>query len=51
MTLTRTFRVSGLLTAGGVLFVTLAHGKGGWAAFGIVLLVFACPVFWVSAVP
>ncbi len=49
MRLTRTFKASGLLTAAGVLFVALAHGKGGWTAFGIVLLVFACPVFAISA--
>ncbi len=48
MRLTRTFRASGLLTAAGVLFVILGQGKGGWTAVGIVLLVFACPVFCVS---
>ena len=48
MRLTRTFRVSGLLTAVGILLVTLAPGKGAWSHLGIVLLVFACPVFLVS---
>lgn len=49
MRLTRTFKASGFLTAAGVLLVTLASGKGGWTALGIVLLVFAGSVFLVSA--
>ncbi|MDL2716661.1 MAG: SpoIIE family protein phosphatase [Acidobacteriota bacterium] len=50
MRLTRTFKASGLLTAAGVLLVTLAPGKGGWTALGILLLVFAGSVFMVSAI-
>jgi serine phosphatase RsbU (regulator of sigma subunit) len=46
----RTFRVSGLLTAAGVLLVALTHGGSGGSALGIVLLVFAGPVFCVSAI-
>ena len=50
MRLTRTFRVSGLLTAAGILLVSLAPRSTGWVALGIVLLVFAGPVFCVSAI-
>lgn len=50
MRLTRTFRVSGLLTLAGVLAVALAPSKSGLSSFGVVLLVFAGPVFCVSAI-
>ncbi len=49
MSLTRTFKASGLLAAAGILVVTLAPDKTGWTGLGIVLLVFAGPVFCVSA--
>ncbi len=48
MTLTRTFKVSGLLTAAGALLVALGTGKGVFTALGVIFLVFACPVFFVS---
>jgi serine phosphatase RsbU (regulator of sigma subunit) len=50
MRLTRTFRVSGLLTAAGVLIVSLARNGSGAADFGVVLIVFAGSVFSVSAI-
>ena len=50
MRLTRTFRLSALLAAAGVLLASLAPRSTGWVALGIVLLVFAGPVFLVSAV-
>ena len=50
MRLTKTFRVSGLLTLAGVLAVALAPAKSGLSSFGVVLLVFAGPVFCVSAI-
>jgi serine phosphatase RsbU (regulator of sigma subunit) len=49
MKLTRTFKVSGLLTAAGVLFASLGHG-GAASVPGIFLIVFAGPVFCVSAI-
>ena len=49
MSVTRTFKASGLLTAAGVLLVSVVPDKSGWMALGVVLLVFACPVFVVSA--
>jgi serine phosphatase RsbU (regulator of sigma subunit) len=49
MRLTRTFKASGLLTATGVLLVTLAPGNTGWTTFGVCLLCFSGPVFCVSA--
>ncbi len=48
MKLTRTFTVSGLLTAAGVLLASLGHGAS--SVPGIVLIVFAGPVFSVSAI-
>ena len=50
MRLTRTFRVSGILTAAGVLLVSAARHKGGWEALGIVVLLLSCPVFLVSVI-
>lgn len=49
MRLTRTFRVSGLLTAAGIVLVALSPG-GGLTALGVVFLCFAGPVFSVSAI-
>ena len=48
MRLTRTFKVSGLLTAAGILLASLGHGAS--SAPGIILIVFASPVFCVSAI-
>ena len=50
MRLTRTFKVSGLLTAAGILIVSLARDGSGPADFGVVLIVFAGSVFSVSAI-
>lgn len=50
MRLTRTFKVTGLLTVAGLLLVTLAPNETGWTALGIVLLSFAGAVFCVSAI-
>ena len=47
MNTTRTFKVSGLALAAGVLLCT---ASGGVRALGIVTLVFAVPVFAVSAI-
>jgi serine phosphatase RsbU (regulator of sigma subunit) len=47
MKLKRTFKVSGLLTAAGVVLASL--GQGASSAPGIILIVFAGPVFCVSA--
>ncbi len=49
MSLTRTFRVSGVLTAAGVLLAALAQGRHPFAPIAVLLLVFAGPVFCVSA--
>jgi serine phosphatase RsbU (regulator of sigma subunit) len=49
MKLSRTFKVSGLLAAAGILIVTLAPDKTGWTAIGIIFLVFGGAVFCVSA--
>lgn len=49
MKLSRTFKVSGLLAAAGLLAVTLARNETPWAGLGIVLLVFGGAVFCVSA--
>ncbi|HEY3351186.1 MAG TPA: SpoIIE family protein phosphatase [Thermoanaerobaculia bacterium] len=49
MSLSRTFKASGLLTAAGVLLVTLASSQAGWKALGIIFLVFGGAVFCVSA--
>jgi serine phosphatase RsbU (regulator of sigma subunit) len=47
MRLTRTFKVSGFLTAAGVLLASLGHGSS--SVPGILLLAFAGPVFFTSA--
>ena len=49
MRLSRTFKVSGLLAAAGLLIVTLARDETPWAGLGIVFLVFGGAVFCVSA--
>ena len=48
MRLTRTFKVSGLLTLLGVLLVSAAH-RGPVNGIGTLLLVFSCPLFLWSA--
>ena len=48
MKLTRTFKVSGLLTAAGVVLASLGHGDS--SAPGVILIVLASPVFCVSAI-
>lgn len=50
MRLSRTFKVSGLLTAAGVLVVTLARDETPWAGLGAVLLIFGGAVFCVTAI-
>jgi sigma-B regulation protein RsbU (phosphoserine phosphatase) len=48
MKLTKTFRLSGLLVAAGILIVVVTSRHGGPRALGIVLLCLAGPVFFVS---
>ena len=48
MSLTRTFKVSGLLTAAGVLLVAFAPAKSGWTSLGVCLICFSGAVFLVS---
>jgi serine phosphatase RsbU (regulator of sigma subunit) len=50
MKLTRTFKVSGLVTLAGILLVSLARSQGSLRTLGALVLVFACPVFLVSLV-
>ena len=50
MRLSRTFKISGLVAAAGLLVVTLARDETPWAGLGAVLLVFGGGVFCVSAV-